>query len=31
MMEKKNEKYSFAEKQKLAKLCIKYKEEYDSQ
>lgn len=30
MMEK-NKKYSLAEKEKLAKLHIKYKEEYDNQ
>ena len=29
MVEKKNKKCSLAEKDKLAKLCIKYKEEYD--
>ena len=31
MMEKKNKKYYLAKKEKLAKLCIKYKEEYDNQ
>ena len=31
MMEKKNKKYSLAEKEKLAKLCIKCKEKYDNQ
>ena len=31
MMKKKKKKYSLAEKEKLAKLCIKYKEEYDNQ
>ena len=30
-MEKKNKKYSLAKKEELAKLCIKYKEEYDNQ
>ena len=29
-MEKKNKKYSIDEKEKLAKLCLKYKEEYDN-
>ena len=31
MMRKKNKNYSLAEKEKLAKLCIKYKEEDDNQ
>ena len=31
MMEKKNKKYYFAEKEKLAKFYIKYKKEYDNQ
>ena len=31
MMEKKNKKYSLTEKEKLTKLCMKYKEEYDNQ
>ena len=30
-MENKNKKYSISEKEELAKLCIKYKEEYDKQ
>ena len=29
-METKNKKYSIDEKEKLAKLCLKYKEEYDN-
>ena len=28
---KKNKKYSLAEKEKLAKLCTKYKEQYENQ
>ena len=31
MMEKKNKKYTLAETEKLAKLCIKYKRECDNQ